>query len=182
MGTRPFSNSDHQALRGPDKLRETMQLTLEALGRVKITARMPIYMNIKQSREESFAQIVDKVSAAIDQTPDVQEWMKGALLRQCLLQNCNLATRTILASLPGNASIEEMLEQMSRFPVGPQAMLVEAVKESVEAVKQLGEALRGGQEQQTQALAALAPLRAASTAKTGPAPARKITCSRCDHP
>ncbi|TRZ05527.1 hypothetical protein HGM15179_020368 [Zosterops borbonicus] len=61
---------------------------------------MPTYMNIKQGREESFAQFVDTVSAAIDQTPDVQEWIKGALLRQCLLQNCNPATRTILALLP----------------------------------------------------------------------------------
>ncbi|TRZ12901.1 hypothetical protein HGM15179_014215 [Zosterops borbonicus] len=140
MGTRPFSNSDHQALRGPDKLREAMRLALKALGRVKTTVGMPTYMNIKQGREESFAQFVDKVSAAIDQTPDVQKWMKGALLRQCLLQNCNPATRTILASLPGNASIEKMLERMSRVPIGPQAMLVEAVKDSVEAVR----AIRGG--------------------------------------
>ncbi|TRZ06606.1 hypothetical protein HGM15179_020499 [Zosterops borbonicus] len=182
MGTGPFSNSDHQALRGPDKLREAMRLALEALRRVKITVGMPTYMNIKQGREESFAQFVDKVSAAIDQTPDVQEWIKGALLRQCLLQNCNPATRTILASLPGNASIEKMLERMRRVPVAPQAMLVEAVKESVEAVKQLEEALQEGQEQQMQALATLAPVRAASTARTGPAPARKITCFRCDHP
>jgi len=105
-------------------------------------------MSLKQGREESFASFVNKVTSAIDQA-DIPEWMKGALLRQCIMENTNSATKSILLTLPGNATVEDMLERMSRVPVGSQAMLVEAMKE-------LGRDLI---QAQTQAFAALAPLK-----------------------
>ncbi|NWH41605.1 GAK19 protein, partial [Chloropsis hardwickii] len=180
MGVGAFVSPDHQATRGPYKLREGMQLALEALGKVKMTTGMPTYMGIKQGRDEPFASFIDWVSTSIDQAVDVQDWMKGALLWQCILQNCNPQTRAVLFTLPGDASIEQMLDRMSWVPVGPQAMLVEAVKESVSAVRELGEVLKRGQERQTQVLAALVPLRlgAGGRGRTNNTPSC-LTCFCC---
>ena len=64
------------------------------------------------------------------------------------MENCNSSTRSILITLPIDATIEIILERMSRVLAGLQALLVEAVRE-------LGGKLV---EAQTQAFAALAPL------------------------
>ncbi|XP_051497692.1 uncharacterized protein LOC127395181 isoform X1 [Apus apus] len=147
MGVGPFATVDMQVQLGPAVLREPMRLARVAISMVKTAPPTPSYMSIKQGREESFASFVDRVTDAIDRS-DAQEWMKGALLRQCIMENCDAATRAIIVTLPGDASVEEMLDRMSKVPVGPQAMLVDAVKD-------LGNNLV---QAQSQVLAALASL------------------------
>lgn len=136
---------------GPDVMLESMQTAREAINRVRTAPPTPSYMSIKQGKDESFASFVNKMSAA----------MSGALLWQCVLENCNLQTKSILITLPADASIEIMLERMSRVPVGSQAFIAELVRAMGE---KLGEKLA---KSQVQAFAALGPLRPLSVGQTG---------------
>lgn len=101
---------------------------------------------------------------------DVPEWMKAALLRRCVMENSNAATKSILVTLPSDATIEAMLERMSRVPVGPQAFLVEAVRE-------LGKDLVQAQSQVFAALAPLNPPR--ETGRKGSQGGKGMKCFRC---
>ncbi|XP_068771048.1 endogenous retrovirus group K member 113 Gag polyprotein-like [Struthio camelus] len=149
MGIGPFLRTEAQALLGPDKLREAMQLVRHAIDRVKEPGGVPVYMGIKQGRDESFGAFIDKAAAAIERA-GVPEYMRGALLKQCALQNCNTTTRNILSTLSANWTIEEALERLAQVPIGPQALVVEAIK-------QLGVGLQEqARTSQTQVLAALA--------------------------
>lgn len=117
MGTGPFASVEMQMQAGPDVLLESMRLAREALQIVKTTPPTPSYLSIRQGREESFASFVDRLTDAIS-LADVADFMKGPLLRQCVLENCNSFTKGILVTLPLDATIESMLERMSRVPVG----------------------------------------------------------------
>ncbi|NXT45276.1 GAK8 protein, partial [Pelecanoides urinatrix] len=174
LGLGPFQQMEAQALMGPDKCREAMRVAKRAIEKVKAPGGIPIYMGIKQGREEALGPFVDKIAEAIDKA-GVQDFMKGALLKQCVLQNCNSPTRSIITTMAGDWTIADLLEKAATVPSGSQAFLVEAIK-------QLG---LGLQEQaktsQTQVLAALAPLQAA-TASTGPRPSPpggRMKCFRC---
>lgn len=109
MGLENFSQLEAQALLSPDKLREAMQLARAALNRVKAPGGIPTYMGIKQGREEPFSLFIDRVAGAIEQA-GVPDYMRGALLKQCALQNSNQATQAVLVALPGTWTIEESLE------------------------------------------------------------------------
>ncbi|NWV10615.1 POK9 protein, partial [Ptilonorhynchus violaceus] len=152
LGIGAFLRVEAQALLGPDKLREGMRLARIALDRVKSPGGIPSYMGVKQGRDEPFGSFVDRVANAI-QSAGVPEHMHRALLQQCALQNGNATTRSVIMTLPGNWSIEELLERMAQVPSGPQAMLVNAIKELGVGLKQQAQAA------QSQVLAALAPLR-----------------------
>ncbi|NXV53852.1 GAK8 protein, partial [Uria aalge] len=173
MGLGPYFRPEAQAFLGPYKLRETMERARKALERIKDPGGNPSYMAIKQGREESFGKFIDRAANAI-QEAGVPEYLKGAILKQCALQNCNPQTRNILATLPGTWTIEEALERMSQVPVGPQAMLVEVVKELGDSVKEQTHV----QAAQNQVFAALAPLQASSSRLPGRGP-QKIICFRC---
>ncbi|NXH50043.1 GAK7 protein, partial [Dicaeum eximium] len=164
MGTGQFVTIEMQAQVGDDILRAAMWLAREAINRVRTAPVSPSYMSIKQGREESFASFVDKVTEAINQA-NVQDFMKGALLRQCILENCNATTRNIISTMSIYASIEEMLERMSRISMGAQAMLVEALRD---VGKDLVQA-------QAQAFAALTPLQPINKSKQQ----SRLKCFRC---
>lgn len=151
MGLGPYFRLEAQALLGPDKAKESMGLARRALDQIKEPGGIPSYMGIKQGREEPFGLFIDRVANAI-QAAGVPDYLKGTILKQCALQNCNPSTRNILATLPSTWTIEEGLERMAQVPVGPQAMLIEAIK-------QVGESISKGLKQnQEQVFAALAPL------------------------
>lgn len=144
-----------------------MRTARMAIGNVRTQPVSPSYMSMKQSRDEPFGKFVDRVTSAIDQS-DVPEWMKGAILRQCIYENTNPETKAIILSLPGDATVEMMLDRLSRVPVGRQAMLVEAVRE-------LGKDLIQAQQQ---AFAALAPLHQPETRPRSSIQSRS-KCFRC---
>ncbi|XP_055556320.1 endogenous retrovirus group K member 8 Gag polyprotein-like [Falco cherrug] len=171
MGLGPYFQTEAQALMGPDKAKEAMRLARLALDRIKEPGGIPSYMGIKQGREEPFGLFIDQVANAI-QAAGVQDYLKGSILKQCAIQNCNPATRNILATLPGTWTIEEALERMAQVPVGPQAMLVEAIKEIGSALKEQA------QSTQSQVLAALAPLQAFAGRSNDHGPSR-LQCFRC---
>ncbi|OXB66101.1 hypothetical protein ASZ78_012444 [Callipepla squamata] len=173
MGLGPFLRTEAQVTIGADKIREAMRLVRLAIDRVKEPGGVPAYMSIKQGRDESFGSFIDKAAAAIDRA-GVPEYMKGALLKQCALQNSNPATQSVLANLGANWTIEEALERMALQPTGSQAFLVEAFKEL-----RLGMQKQAGSSQK-QVLAALAPLQA-SAIVTNSEGDRKlpVKCYRC---
>ncbi|KAF1603393.1 UNVERIFIED_CONTAM: Endogenous retrovirus group K member 8 Gag polyprotein, partial [Eudyptes pachyrhynchus] len=171
MGLGAYLHIEAQALIGPDKAKEAMQLARRAFDQLKEPGGIPSYMGIKQGREEPFGIFIDRVATAI-QAAGVPEYLKGTILKQCAIQNCNSATRSILATLPGTWSIEEGLERMAQVPMGPQAMLVEAIKE-------LGKSLQEHtQSAHSQVMAALAPLQT-SLARTSPRGPARLRCFRC---
>ncbi|NXT29067.1 GA113 protein, partial [Syrrhaptes paradoxus] len=171
MGLGPYARAEAQALIGPDKCREAMRLVRNAIDKVKEPGGIPMYMNLKQGRDEAFGPFVDRAAAAIEKA-GVPTYMRGALLKHCALQNCNQTTRNVLNTLGANWSIEEALEKMATTPTGLQAALVDAIK-------QLG---LGLQEQaklsQIQVLAALAPLQMATTSQRLPSHGG-LKCFRC---
>ncbi|NXW52429.1 GAK19 protein, partial [Nyctiprogne leucopyga] len=174
MGLGAYMRTEAQALLGPEKLQESMKLARMALDRIKAPGGIPSYMSIKQGREESFGSFIDRVAGAI-QTAGVADYMKGALLKQCAIQNCNTTTRNIIITLPGNWSIEESLERMSQVPSGPQAMVVDAIKEFGASITEQAKASH------TQVLAALAPLQASMQRPKKILPIRCFRCGTTGH-
>ncbi|KAF1660129.1 hypothetical protein FQA23_0000559, partial [Aptenodytes patagonicus] len=172
LGLGAYLRIEAQALIGPDKAKEAMQLARQAFEQLREPGGIPSYMGIKQGREESFGVFIDRVASAI-QAAGVPDYLKGTILKQCAIQNSNPATRNILATLPGTWTIEEGLERMAQVPVGPQAMLVEAVKE-------LGKSLKEhAQSTHSQVMAALAPLQTPAL-RVGPNRGQtRPRCFRC---
>ncbi|POI20478.1 hypothetical protein CIB84_015776 [Bambusicola thoracicus] len=179
MGLGAWARLEAQALSPPDVLREGMVVAKRAMEKIKAPGGTPIYMGIKQGREEPLGDFVDKVMEAI-QKASVPDYMQGALVRQCVLQNGNSATRTLVNALPGDWSVPELLEKAASVPSGTQAFLVSALQRIGDGLK---EQARAFQEQSrsahSQVLAALAPLQAAaSTSSRSPAGSR-MRCFRC---
>lgn len=113
---------------GPDLLKESMQTAMKALLKIRDLNMEPAYLKIVQGRNEPFSEFLDRIASAISKVHNMPDFMRGALLRQCALQNCNDTTKQILVQLPADASVAEMLECMSCVPVGHQALLVDAVR------------------------------------------------------
>ncbi|NXD57940.1 GA113 protein, partial [Corvus moneduloides] len=162
MGQGNYTRREAQALIGPDKVRESMNLARRAIDQIKQPGGLPSYMSIKQGRDEPFGTFIDHVANAILAT-GLPDYMHGILLKQCAIQNCNPTARSVLVTLPATWTIEEALERMSQVPVGPQAMIVNAIKELGKelgiGMKQQAEvAQRQIEASQSQVLAALAPL------------------------
>ncbi|NWI52456.1 GA113 protein, partial [Calyptomena viridis] len=172
MGTGPYMRTEAQAILGPEKLRESMRLVRAAIDRVKAPGGTPSYMGIKQGREEALGIFVDRVAAAIEQA-GVPEYMKGAMLKQCILQNSNQTTKNVLHTLGAHWGIEELLERMANIPVGPQAMLVEAINNLGIVLKEQAAAA------QNQVLAALALLQATAANSARPPSNGRQKCFRC---
>ncbi|XP_065516708.1 endogenous retrovirus group K member 113 Gag polyprotein-like [Lathamus discolor] len=170
MGIGQFSPKEAQVQLGPELLKESMRLALRALSQIKDTTAAPAYMKVTQKKDEPFSTFVDRVADAI-RKPGTPEYMRGILLHQCAIQNCNDAVRQILVQSPANATVEEMLERMTQVPMGHQAMLVEAVKAVGEAIQ------KKKKKSQSQVLAALEPLQATGMVK-GP---RCFRCGQNEH-
>ncbi|NWX84509.1 GAK9 protein, partial [Nothoprocta pentlandii] len=171
LGLGAYMRVEAQALLGPDKLRESMRLARTVLNKIKSRGGTPSYMGIKQGREETSGNFIDRVMNAI-QAAGVPEYMQGALLKRCALQNCNATARGIIVTMPDDWTIEELLNRMSQVPTGPQAMLVNAVQELGRSMKEQAAAV------QSQVLAALAPLQASAN-KSGKKGTAKYKCFRC---
>lgn len=172
MGLGAYRRAEAQMISGPDKVREAMRLVRNAIDQVKDSSGVPMYMGIRQGREETFGSFVDKAAAAIERA-GVPDYMKGALLKQCALQNSNEATRRVLSTLGANWTIEEALERMALQPTGSQAFLVNAIKELGLGLQKQAESA------QSQVLAALAPLRAPALAASTERKPPSLRCYRC---
>ncbi|NWS65213.1 GA113 protein, partial [Chunga burmeisteri] len=170
LGTGNFFRVEAQALLGPEKCREVMRVARVAMSKVKDAGGIPTYMGIKQGREETVGAFVDRLTEAIERV-GVQECMKGMLLKQCLLQNSNSATKNLINTLGPQWGVADLLEKAATTPMGSQAFLVDALK-------QLGLGLQKQAEvSNAQVLAALAPLQASVAAAPRFNPQTK--CFRC---
>ena len=172
MGLGLYLHTEAQMLIGPDKVREAMRLVRLAIDRVKEPGGVPAYMGIKQGREEPFGSFIDRVAAAIDRA-GVPDYMKGALLKQCAIQNGSPAIQRMIATLGGDWSIEDALERAAMQPTGPQAFLVNAIEKLRASLQKQAEAT------QSQVLAALAPLQASATTSQGAQKNPSAKCYRC---
>ena len=175
MGLGPYARVEAQALLGPDKVREAMRLVREAIEQVKEPGGVPMYMGIKQGREETLGSFVDKLVNAIERAR-VPLYMQGALLKQCISQNGNPATKSLLNTLRAHWTVEEALEKASSIPTGPQAFLVEAIKKLGEGMKEQAQAT------QSQVMAALAPLQTSATVTVQTPQKGQLRCYRCGAP
>ncbi|NXP84028.1 GAK8 protein, partial [Passerina amoena] len=179
LGAGPFSRTEAQALLAPEKCRQSMNLARMAIDRIREPGGIPSYMGIKQGRDEPFGSFIDRTANAIE-CAGVPDYIKGALLKQCALQNCSQATRSVLNTLGANWSIEEALERMANVPIGSKAMLREAIKEiGVGIQKQVENSQKQVENSQTQIMAALAPLQAAVTNAPRSPSTGRFKCYRC---
>ncbi|XP_017677583.1 PREDICTED: uncharacterized protein LOC108500820 isoform X1 [Lepidothrix coronata] len=153
MGMGPYTCPEAQVHLGPDKIREAMDLVRRALDRVKEPGGVPLYMSLKQGRDESFGEYVDKLTAAITRA-GVPDYMKGTMLKQCVLQNATSTIKQIISTMGPYWTIEELLEKALVVPTGENAFLVNAIQDLAKGLKEQA------QSSQAQVLAALAPLQA----------------------
>ncbi|NXE44118.1 GA113 protein, partial [Ptilorrhoa leucosticta] len=172
LGIGPFFRTEAQALLGPDKCREAMHLARKALERIKEPGGIPAYMGIKQGQDEPFGSFVDRIANAL-QKAGLPEYMQGTMLKQCVLQNSNPATRNILSTLGAAWTVEEAVEHMANMPTGPQAMLVEAIRDLEKTMKEQAAASN------SQVLAALARLQTTVASISAGAPTGRLRCYRC---
>ncbi|NXO37043.1 GAK8 protein, partial [Locustella ochotensis] len=172
LGIGPYIRAEAQMTMGPDKVREAMQLVRLAIDRVKEPGGQPIYMGIKQGREETFGAFIDRVAAAIERA-GVPDYMKGALLKQCAMQNASPAIQRMISTMGGDWTIEQALERAATMPTGPHAFLVRAIEKLGEGLQKQAEAT------QSQVLAALAPLQALAITGQGTQPHPSARCYRC---
>ncbi|NWT71883.1 GAK7 protein, partial [Prunella himalayana] len=162
LGLGAYTRVEAQALVSPDKFREAMAVARRAMEKVKGPGGTPIYMGIKQGREESLGVFVDKVIEAVTKA-GVPEYIQGALLKQCVLQNGNSSTRTLIGTMSGDWSMPELLEKAATLPTGSQAFLVSALQKIGEGLQEQAKAFQEqAKASQTQVMAALAPLQAAA--------------------
>lgn len=179
MGLGAWTRVEAQAISRPDVSREIMAVARRAMDKIKAPGGTPIYMGIRQGREEPLGDFVDKVMDAIKKA-SVPEYMQGALLKQCVLQNGNPTTRSLVNTLPGDWSVPELLEKATTVPSGTQASLVSALQKIGDGLR---EQARAFQEQsrsaQTQVLAALAPLQAAASTGAHSRGNSRMKCFRC---
>nr|QLI47667.1 MAG: gag polyprotein [Retroviridae sp.] len=170
LGVGAYNRLEAQALMGPDKAKAAMTLARRALDQIREPGGMPSYMSIKQGRDEAFGTFIDRVAAAI-QVAGLPEYLKGPILKQCALQNCNQTSRNVLNTLPSTWTIEEALDRLSQIPIGSQALLVDAIRKVGESISQ------GLQASQSQVFAALAPLQSGKGPRSSGRPA--LRCYRC---
>ena len=91
------------------------------MNKIKAPGGTPMYMGIKQGRDEPLGDFVDKIMEAIKRA-NVSEHMQGALLRQCVLQNGNSSTRSLVSTMPGDWTLPDLLEKAASIPTGSQAL------------------------------------------------------------
>ncbi|NXV07514.1 GAK9 protein, partial [Cettia cetti] len=176
LGLGAYSRVEAQAMSGPDKCREAMTVARRAMEKVKAPGGIPLYMGIKQGRDEPLGTFVDKIVEAITKA-GVAEYMKGALLKQCILQNGNPATRSLVNTLQGDWSIPDLLEKAASVPTGSQAFLVSALQKIGEGLQEQAKVLQEqAKSSQTQVMAALAPLQAAAAINRRPRSDSRMRC------
>ncbi|NWH67889.1 GA113 protein, partial [Geococcyx californianus] len=172
MGQGPYLRVEAQAALGPHKLREAMAVAKRAIDKVRTSGGTPLYMSIKQGRDESLSSFVDKVMDAISRA-GIPDHMQDAILRQCILQNSNPTTRSLITSIPGDWTTQALLDKAATLPSGAQAFLVHALEKLGEGLKEQAVST------QTQVMAALAPLQAAATRPRLPQGGNRMRCYRC---
>ncbi|RMB99530.1 hypothetical protein DUI87_24267 [Hirundo rustica rustica] len=173
MGQGNFMQVEHQAALGPEKIREAAEIAKRAMDKIKAPGGVPIYMGIKQGREEPLGTFVDKVMEALSKA-GVPDHMQDALLKQCILQNGNSNTRTLINSIPGDWRVQDLLDKAASMPIGSQVFLVNALQKIGEGLKE--QAIGS----QNQVMAALGPLQAAAThPRSNTAGNTRMKCYRC---
>ncbi|RMC19840.1 hypothetical protein DUI87_03405 [Hirundo rustica rustica] len=65
MGQGPFHRIEAQVALGQEKLREAMAVARRAMGKIRAPGGTPIYMGIKQGRDEPLGSYVDKIIEAL---------------------------------------------------------------------------------------------------------------------
>ncbi|POI20444.1 hypothetical protein CIB84_015810 [Bambusicola thoracicus] len=179
MGLGAWTQVEAQATSGPDVCREAMTVARRAMDKIKTPGGTPIYMGIRQGTEEALGTFVDKVMEAITKAR-VPEYMQGALLKQCVLQNGNPSTWNLISTMPGDWGVPELLEKAASVPSGSQALLVSAIQKLGDGLKEQARVI---QEQSkaahTQVLAALAPLQAAASTSPRPHDNTRMRCFCC---
>ncbi|RMC01799.1 hypothetical protein DUI87_21607 [Hirundo rustica rustica] len=65
MGQGPFHRIEAQVALGQEKLREAMAVARRAMGKIRAPGGTPIYMGIKQGRDEPLGSFVDKIIEAL---------------------------------------------------------------------------------------------------------------------
>ncbi|NXK70091.1 GAK8 protein, partial [Sylvietta virens] len=196
LGQGQYARIEQQAALGPEKLREAIAVAKRAIDKIKSNAGVPLYMSIKQGRDEPLGSFVDKVLDSLSKV-GVPDHSHDALLKQCILQNGNPTTRQLISSVPGDWQVQQLLEKAALLPSGFQAFLVDALQTIGQGLQQQAQTIGQGLQQQAEALqahtasahsqvmAAFAPLQAmtATSRPRVPTPgqAKCFLCGKLGH-
>eukprot|EP00075_Anas_platyrhynchos_P014528 XP_027303781.1 endogenous retrovirus group K member 5 Gag polyprotein-like [Anas platyrhynchos] len=123
-GTGPYFDPQLQ-LQFPEIVHRTAaQLALRALFALPREKKAPPFASVHQAQGESYAKFIDRLWTAVMDHPDLSSDMKRSVLKMLAFDNANTKTQSILATLPKNAPIEEMLERVERVDQSKQAAVM----------------------------------------------------------
>nr|XP_038028177.1 endogenous retrovirus group K member 5 Gag polyprotein-like [Anas platyrhynchos] len=123
-GTGPYFDPQLQ-LQFPEIVHRTAaQLALRALFALPGEKKAPPFASVHQAQGESYAKFIDRLWTAVMDHPDLSSDMKRSVLKMLAFDNANAKTQSILATLPKNAPIEEMLERVERVDQSKQAAVM----------------------------------------------------------
>ncbi|KAJ7411920.1 hypothetical protein WISP_100038 [Willisornis vidua] len=92
----------------------TARLARQAFYGVSDRAPLPLLTSVKQGITEPYSHFIDRLSQSIMAQNDLTVDGKGYLLKLLAFENANAQTRPLLATLPKDAEVPEMLEVASR--------------------------------------------------------------------
>lgn len=118
MGQGRFVDSQRQAMIHPRILAQSKAAALEAFNMLpQVRKPRQPYLQIKQEENEPFLRFVDRIKEGVEAAPDVPHTMKDTLLKQIATQNANITCKRLLATLPPDAPLLQIIETHSRAPI-----------------------------------------------------------------
>ncbi|RMC09905.1 hypothetical protein DUI87_12692 [Hirundo rustica rustica] len=107
MGQGPFHRIEAQVALGQEKLREAMAVARRAMGKIRAPGGTPIYMGIKQGRDEPLGSFVDKIIEALSKA--------GPCIFQCIQRMMMSMVENVKMSMfaikENGGSVESLSEQ-----------------------------------------------------------------------
>ncbi|NXW11600.1 GA113 protein, partial [Fregetta grallaria] len=134
------------------------QLARQAFYAVPDENPTPLFITVKQGLTEDFSHFVDRLSSALASQSDMTEELKQAMFKLMAFENANAKTKAVLATLPKDADVGDMIELASRAVLTQQyrAMANAFVAAMQPTTKMLAAAIQkvapqqGGKKAQTQ--------------------------------
>ncbi|XP_069718334.1 endogenous retrovirus group K member 8 Gag polyprotein-like [Phaenicophaeus curvirostris] len=129
-GQGQYADTQIQITFPADMLRLSARLALEAFLNLPGPSA-PSFGNLVQGATEDYAHFVDRLWETVMNHPDLSPESKEQMFKVLAFDNANKATKQILAGLPKEAGVEEMLLRVERAESHRQTSTIAAAVQSV---------------------------------------------------
>lgn len=91
----------------------TAEAVKQAIFLIPAEKKPPSYTAVKQGMQESYGSFVNRLVQSLEQTLELSDDLRRQMLWMLAFENANDKTKMLIATLPKNAPIDEMLERVS---------------------------------------------------------------------